>query len=116
LDVERWALSVCLSVRAFAARPAVAPYHLRAVPVVADRFDWAAFHRFLAEAFFVWRLRLFVNVGVAAIIIPFEIRGRGFAAQIAVDTLIIDVEFARYVLGVFVRGVGHVFPEGEVES
>jgi hypothetical protein len=40
---------------------------------------------------------------VAAIIVPFEIRGGRFAAQIAVDALIIDVEFARYVLGVFVR-------------
>jgi len=90
-------------------------YKLGAVPVVADRFDGAAFHRFLAETFFVGRLRLLVNVGVAAIIIPFEIRGGRLAAQVAVDALIIDVEFARYVLGVFVRGVGHVFPEGEVE-
>jgi hypothetical protein len=45
---------------------------------------------------------------VAAIIIAFEIRRRSLAAQIAVDTLIIDVKFARYVLGVFVRCVGHV--------
>jgi hypothetical protein len=88
---------------------------LGAVPVVSDRFDRAAFHRFFAKAFFFGRLRLLVNVRVAAVIIPFEIRGRGFAAQIAVDALIIDVKFARYVLGVFVRGVGHVFPEGEVE-
>jgi hypothetical protein len=39
---------------------------------------------------------------VPAIIVPFEIRWRGFAAQIAVDALIVDVKFARYVLGVFV--------------
>jgi hypothetical protein len=90
------------------ARPAVAPYHLGAVPVVADRFDRAAFHRFFAETFFVGRLRLLVDVRVAAVIVPFEIRGSGLAAQIAVDALIIDVEFARYVLGVFVRCVGHV--------
>jgi hypothetical protein len=89
-------------------------YKSCAVAVASDRFDWATFHRFFAEAFFVGRLRLLVNVRVAAIIIPFEIRGGGLAAQIAVDTLIIDVEFARYVLGVFVRGVGHVFPEGEI--
>jgi hypothetical protein len=44
---------------------------------------------------------------VAAIIIPFEIRGGGLAAQVAVDALIIDVEFAWYVLGVFVRGISH---------
>jgi len=86
------------------------PLQLGAVPVVADRFDWTPFHRFFAETFFIRRLRLLVNVRVPAIIIPFEIRGRGLAAQIAVDTLIIDVKFAGYVLGVFVRCVGHVFP------
>src|SRR5262249_53995134 len=86
---------------------------LRAVPIVADRFDRAAFHCFFAKTFFVRRLRLLVHVGVAAIIVSFEIGGSRFAAQIAVDALIIDVEFARYVLGVFVRCVGHIFPEGE---
>jgi hypothetical protein len=90
-------------------------YKLGAVPIVADRFDGAAFHRFFAETFFVWRLGLLINVRVAAVIVPFEIRGGGFAAQVAIDALIIDIEFARYVFGVFVRGVGHVFPEGEAE-
>jgi hypothetical protein len=52
---------------------------------------------------------------VAPVIISFKIGRRRFAAQIAVNALIIDIEFALYVLGVFVRGVGHVFPEGEVE-
>jgi len=78
--------------------------------VVADRFDWATFHRFFAEALFLRRLWLFIDVGMAAVVVSLEIGGRGFAAQIAVDALIIDVEFARYVLGVFVRGVGHDFP------
>jgi hypothetical protein len=81
---------------------------LRAVSVIADRFDWAAFHRFFAETFFVGCLRLLVYVGVPAVIVPFEIGWSRFTAQIAVDALIIDVEFARYVLGVFVRCVGHV--------
>jgi hypothetical protein len=54
---------------------------------------------------------------MAAVIVPLEIGGRGFAAQIAIDALIIDVEFARYVFGVFVRGIGHVFfPKNEVET
>src|SRR5262249_34545175 len=75
---------------------------------VADCLDGTAFHRFLAETFFLRGFRLLVHVGVAPIIIPFEIRGSGLAAQIAVDALIIDIEFARYVLGVFVRCVGHV--------
>jgi hypothetical protein len=53
---------------------------------------------------------------MAAVVVPFEIGGRGFTAQIAVDALIIDVKFARYVFGVFVCGIGHGFSlksEGE---
>jgi hypothetical protein len=96
-------LNYFVRIGACAARTAVAPYHLGAIPVTANRFDWTAFHRFFAETFFVGRLRLLVHVGMTAVIVPFEIGGRGFAAQIAVDALIIDVEFARYVLGVFVR-------------
>jgi hypothetical protein len=97
------------------ARPAVARYHLGAISVIANGFNRAAFHRFFAEPFFFGCLRLLVNVGVAAVVIPLEVCRGGFAAQITVDALIIDIEFARYVLGIFVRGVGHVFPEGEME-
>jgi hypothetical protein len=46
---------------------------------------------------------------MAAVVVPFEIGRRGFAAQIAIDALIIDIEFARYVFGVFVRNIGHGF-------
>jgi len=95
------------------ARPAVAPYHLGAISIIAYGFDRAALHRFFAEPLLVWRLRLLVNVGVAAVVIPLEVCRGGFAAQIAIDALIIDVEFARYVLGVLVRGICHVFPESE---
>jgi hypothetical protein len=53
---------------------------------------------------------------MTAVIVPFEIGRRGFAAQVAIDTLIIDIEFARYVFGVFVRDIGHgFFPKNEVE-
>jgi hypothetical protein len=53
---------------------------------------------------------------MAAVVVPLEIGRRGFAAQIAVDALIIDIEFARYVFGVFVCGIGHgFFPKNEVE-
>jgi hypothetical protein len=78
--------------------------------VIADGFDRTSFHRFFAERFLFRTLRLFVNVGMAAVVIAFEIGGRGFAAQIAVNALIIDIEFARYVIGVFVCSVGHIFP------
>jgi hypothetical protein len=46
---------------------------------------------------------------MAAVVVAFEIGRRGFAAQIAVDALIVDVEFSRYVLSIFVRSVGHGF-------
>jgi hypothetical protein len=84
-------------------------------PVTTNRFDWATFHRFLTERFFFRRLRLLIDVRMTAIVIPFEIGGRGLPAQITVDALIIDVEFAFYVFGVFVRGIGHGFPVKEVE-
>jgi hypothetical protein len=87
------------------------------VAVIADRFDRTAFHRFLAKSFFFGRLRLFIDVGMATVIVSFKIRRRRFAAQIAVDALIIYVEFAGYVLGVFVCGIGHGFSvknEGDV--
>jgi hypothetical protein len=87
------------------ARLAVAPYQLGAV--VANSFDRTAFHRFFAKRFFFRSLRLFVNVGMAAVIVALEIGGRSFTAQIAVDALIIDIEFSRYVFSVFVCGIGH---------
>jgi hypothetical protein len=83
-------------------------HKLCAVSVVPDRFNRTPFHGFFAETFFVGRLRLLVNVRVAAIIVPFKVCGSRLAAQITVDALIIDVKFARYVLWVFVRCVGHV--------
>jgi hypothetical protein len=84
--------------------------------VVANGLDRTAFHRFFAKSFFVWCLRLFIDVGMAAVIVPLEIGRRGFAAQIAIDTLIIDIEFARYIFGVFVRDIGHgFFRKNEVE-
>jgi hypothetical protein len=90
-------------------------YKSSAISVIANGFNRAAFHRFFAEPFLLWTLRLLVNVGVAAVVIPLEVCRSGFAAQITIDALIIDIEFARYVLGIFVRGVGHVFPDGEAK-
>src|SRR5438132_66135 len=45
---------------------------------------------------------------MAAVIVALEIGGCGFTAQIAVDALIIDVEFSRYVFGLFIRAT-HCF-------
>jgi hypothetical protein len=52
---------------------------------------------------------------VTAVIIAFEIGRSCLAAQIAIDALIIDVEFPGYVLGVFVRCVSHVSLKVKVE-
>ena len=78
--------------------------------VVTDRFDRATFHRFLAKAFFFGRFRLFVNVGMTAVVVAFEIRGRGLSTQIAVDALFIDIKFARRILRIFVCNVRHNRP------
>ena len=53
--------------------------------IVTDGFDRAAFHCFLAKTFFLRSLRLFINVGMATVVVPLEI-GRGrLAAEVAVD-------------------------------
>jgi hypothetical protein len=44
---------------------------------------------------------------MAAVVVSLEIRGCGFAAEIAVDALVIDVEFPLYVLGIFVCDISH---------
>jgi len=66
-------------------------------PVVADGFDRAAFHGFLALRLFLGRFGLLVNVGMSAILVPFEISRCSFAAEIAIDALVIDIYFARCV-------------------
>jgi hypothetical protein len=75
--------------------------------VVADGFHGTAFHRFLAKLFLFGRGGLLVNVGVAAIIIAAKIARGGFAAEIAVDTLVIDIELACEVFGIAVSDVSH---------
>jgi hypothetical protein len=77
--------------------------------VIANRFDRATLHRFFAERFLVRGRWLLVNVGMTPVVVAFETGGCRFAAQIAVDALIIDIEWPRYVLGVFVCDVGHSF-------
>jgi len=105
-DVARWVLDVgrLTSMSHVTVRRAVAAYQLgvgdecrtRAHAVVANGFDRTTFHRFFAERFLLWSLWLLVNVGMAAVVVTLKIGWRGLAAQIAVDTLIIDVEFSAY--------------------
>ena len=90
------------------------PLQKKLAAVAADRFDRATFHSLFAETLFLGRLGLLVNERVPAVIVAFEIRGRGFAAEIAVDALFIDVEFSGGVLGIFIGGVGHSFGSGKL--
>src|SRR5262245_9586949 len=76
--------------------------------VVTDRFDRATFHRFLAKTFFLRRFRLLVDIRVTAVVVPLEVGGRCFPAQITVDALFIDVEFASSVFGIFVGDISHI--------
>ena len=62
----------------------------------------------VAARFFVRILRLFVNVGMSTVIVAFEIRRRGFAAQIAIDTLVVDVKFPGDVFRVSICRICHV--------
>jgi hypothetical protein len=76
----------------------------------ADRFDRAAFHRFFAKRIFLGSLGLLVNKGVPAIVVALVIGRGGFAAEIAIDALVIDIELTVYVFRIFVCSVGHIFP------
>jgi hypothetical protein len=87
-----------------------------ALTIAADGFYGAAFLRFFAESFFLGTFGLFVDVRMAAVVVAFVIRGRGFAAEIAVDALVIDIKLPRYVFRIFIRCVSHMLPaKSEVE-
>ena len=58
--------------------------------VVPDGLDGAAFLGFLAPGFFLGRLRLLIDERIAAVLVALEIVRCGFAAQVTVDTLVID--------------------------
>ena len=70
--------------------------------IVADGFHGATFHGLLAQGFFLFVLRLFVEEGVAAIIVPGEILRRRFAAEVTINALGVAVVFACCVVFVFI--------------
>jgi hypothetical protein len=75
--------------------------------IVANGFDRAAFLGFFAKGFFFRGRGLLVNVGVTAVFVAREIGGSSFAAQIAVNALVIDVKFPTSVLGIPVSDISH---------
>jgi hypothetical protein len=42
-----------------------------------------------------------------AVVVPFEIGRRGFAAQVAINALIVDIKFSGDIFRIFVRSVRH---------
>src|SRR5262245_21729023 len=81
------------------------PFDLR--PVVTNGLDRAAFHRFLASLLLFWRFRLFLHIAITAFLPTGEVVRRGFAAEVAVNTLVIHEKATGDVLGVAVGDVGH---------
>ena len=76
----------------FGVRDDYQPAELAAV--ISDGLDRTAFHGFFALGFLFGRGRLLEDVGIAAVVITGKIIGGGFAAQITVDALVIDVVLA----------------------
>jgi hypothetical protein len=68
---------------------------LSAIAVVANGFDRAAFKGLHAKCNFFLGRRLLVHKGVTPFVIAGEKAWRGFAAEIAVDALLIDEKLAR---------------------
>jgi len=85
------------------------PQGNRLFSVAADCLNRATFHCFLAKRLFLRGFRLLVNVGVPAIVVASEVGGRGLAAEVAIDALVIDEEFAGNVLRIFVCDVSHIW-------
>ena len=70
--------------------------------IVADGFHRASIQGFLTQGFFLFVLRLFVEVGIATIIVPGEIVRRRFAAEVTINALGVAVVFACCVVFVFI--------------
>ena len=75
--------------------------------VIADRLNRATFFGFFAASFFLGIFGLFMNERIAAVVVAFEIIRSRFAAEIAVNALIIDVVFAGGIFRISVRNVSH---------
>ena len=78
-----------------------------AFAIVANGFNRTSFHGFLAKRLLLRGGRLLKHIGVAAVVAAREINGCGFPAQVAVNTLVIDVKLSGHVFRVFIRNVGH---------
>src|SRR6516165_2712736 len=80
-----------------------------AFAIVADGFNRTSFHGFLAKRLLLRGGRLLKHIGVAPVVAAPEISGCGFPAKVAVNALVVAVEFSGHVFRVFIRNVGHRF-------
>jgi len=76
-------------------------------PIAADSIDRAILFGIFAAGFLFGTFGLLENVRIAALFVPPEIIGRGLAAEVAVNALIIHVKLATRVDLVFVRYISH---------
>ena len=76
--------------------------------VVTNGLDRAAFPGFFTAGFLFVVFRLFVNKGIAAVVVAFEVVWSSFPAEITVDTLVVDVILARSIFRVPVCDVSHI--------
>jgi len=75
--------------------------------IIADRIDGASLQSLHAEIDLLLSLGLVVDEGIPAIIVASEKCGGGFAAKIAVDALLIDIETPTNILFPFFGFICH---------
>src|SRR5262245_59485412 len=79
----------------------------RLCSVAANRLNRTAGFDFLALLLLVGIFRLLIDDGIAAVVVAFKVVWGGFAAQVAVNALVVHVEFASHVLGILVCLISH---------
>lgn len=87
---------------------------MRDLESICRRFRWlrrTAFHRLFAEGHFGFVLWLFENVRMTAVVVAGKISRRRFAAEIAVNALIIDIKRPVDVFRISIGKFGHMQKE-----
>jgi hypothetical protein len=90
-----------------AQNPRVGEVGLKPSTIVANGLDGTAFLSFLALGLFLGRCGLLGDVSVTAILVASEIVGGRFAAQVAINALVVHEKFARHVFRIFICDVSH---------
>src|SRR5215469_5606046 len=77
-------------------------------PILADRFHWTVLHRFLAQCFLVWCLRLTKNIGVPCGVVASENIRRNISALITINALVVYIKATESVLCTPIFNVCHI--------